>query len=185
MDRTSIFRIIMSIISLVTNGIGFFGKDFTDASCKRFYMVPNVTAMLSGMAVQGIIFIRTWAISGRSVWVLRFLALLLILDFPVQIFGIVYHRSPHVNNGNCKAKVLVPGDPDWNIVYYIAHLIFDWVACFIASFWLVWGSRMNHTFNLSKFMRKVLRHGILYTAAVSFANLYATFRIEGRILNSL
>ncbi|KAJ7180328.1 hypothetical protein C8R43DRAFT_941974 [Mycena crocata] len=37
----------MTILSLTSNGIDFFGSPgtpFTTASCKRFYMLPNITA---------------------------------------------------------------------------------------------------------------------------------------------
>ncbi|KAF9042822.1 hypothetical protein BDZ89DRAFT_1059717 [Hymenopellis radicata] len=171
----------LTIISLVSNGVGFFGKTFTDKTCKPFYMLPNVTAMLAGMAVQGIIYIRTCAISGRDVWVTRLLGLLLLLNLPVQVFGIVYHRDPSVINGNCKGKVLVPGEPDWNIVYYLAHMVFDWVACCTATFWLVWASRSHNTFNIPKFMQRVLRQGLLYTVAVSFANLWVVLEFTAVI----
>ncbi|KAJ7443595.1 hypothetical protein B0H11DRAFT_2250512 [Mycena galericulata] len=108
----------MTIISLVTNGIGlcgllvietlltvdynalgFYGTHFTPATCQSFYMTPNVTAMLAGMAVQILVFIRTYAISGRSKYVWYGLGSVLLLGFPVQIFGITYHRDPLIKNG--------------------------------------------------------------------------------------
>ncbi|KAJ7129439.1 hypothetical protein C8R44DRAFT_78194 [Mycena epipterygia] len=111
----------MSIISLVSNGIGFFGTNFTPASCKRFYMLPNVTAMLAGMAVQVLVFIRTYAISGRSKYVWFGLGSVMLLCFPVQVFGIVYHRDPALLQGSCKGKVLHPHEPDWNILLQRSH----------------------------------------------------------------
>lgn len=71
-------------------------------------MLPNVTAraftvirydkrcsrppaVLAGMAVQVLVYIRTLAISGRSKYVRFGLGLILLLGFPVQTFGIVYH----------------------------------------------------------------------------------------------
>ncbi|KAF8195648.1 hypothetical protein K438DRAFT_1760584 [Mycena galopus ATCC 62051] len=87
-----------SIISLVSNGIGFFGTDFTPASCRRFYMLPNVTAMLAGMAAQVLVFSRTFAISGRSKRCFYGLGIVMLLGFPVQVFGITYHRDPFLSN---------------------------------------------------------------------------------------
>ncbi|KAF8144187.1 hypothetical protein K438DRAFT_588008 [Mycena galopus ATCC 62051] len=74
----------MTIISLITNGIGFYATYFTPATCQSFYMVPNVTAMLAGMAVQILVFIRTYAISGRAKSVRYGLGSVLLLGFPVQ-----------------------------------------------------------------------------------------------------
>ncbi|KAJ7904754.1 hypothetical protein B0H14DRAFT_2664240 [Mycena olivaceomarginata] len=107
----------LSIISLVSNGIGFFGTHFTPASCRRFYMLPNITAMLAGMAVQVLVFIRTFAISGRSKRCFYGLGSVLLLCFPVQVFGITYHRDPFLSKspfqltiGRCKGRVLRPGE---------------------------------------------------------------------------
>ncbi|KAJ6511406.1 hypothetical protein C8R47DRAFT_1094953 [Mycena vitilis] len=168
----------MTIISLITNGIGFYGTTFTAASCKPFYMVPNVTAMLAGMAVQILIFIRTYAISGRSALVYWGLGVILLMGFPVQIFGIVYHRLPETKGGECKGKVFAAGEPDWNIVYYSAHMAYDVIACATGAFYLVYSARMQGTFTMSRFIRRVLRNGLLYTLVVFLANLWVVLEFE-------
>ncbi|KAF7301873.1 putative Transmembrane protein [Mycena indigotica] len=174
----------MSALSLITNGVGFFGTSFTAASCKRFYMLPNVTAMLAGMSVQVLIYIRTYAISGRSKYVRWGLIGLLAVCMPLQVFGICYHRDPVLSSrGGCKGKVLHRGDPDWNIVYYSAHMAFDLVACATATFYLVFMSRMHGRFNMSKFLRRVLRNGLLYTFAVFAANFWVVLEFAG-VLNT-
>ncbi|KAJ7930005.1 hypothetical protein B0H13DRAFT_910846 [Mycena leptocephala] len=104
-------------------------------------MLPNITAMLAGMAVQVLVFIRTFAISGRSKLVFFGLGGLLLLCFPVQVFGITYHRDPYLSKGSCKGKVLRQGEPDWNIVYYSAHMVFDLSACVTATTYLILISR--------------------------------------------
>ncbi|KAJ7057121.1 hypothetical protein C8F01DRAFT_1372416 [Mycena amicta] len=160
-----------SIISLVSNGFGFYGTTYTLETCRPWYMLPNITAMLAGMAVQILIFIRTYAISGRSTWVKWGLGAFLLLGFPVQVFGIVFHRAPTVTGGQCKGVVLHPGDPDWNIVYYSAHLAYDLVACVVGTFFLVYTSRLHGMFLMTKFIRRVLRNGLLYAFVVFAANL--------------
>ncbi|KAF7342029.1 putative Transmembrane protein [Mycena venus] len=162
----------MTIISLVTNGIGFYGTHFTYATCKPWYMVPNVTAMLAGMAVQILVFIRTFAISGRSLIVYYGLGAILLLGFPIQAFGIAYHRLPETKGGECKGKVFAAGEPDWNIVYYSAHMGYDVIACAVGTFYLVFSSRIQGAFNMSRFIRRVLRNGLLYFGVVFFANLW-------------
>ncbi|KAF7366511.1 putative Transmembrane protein [Mycena sanguinolenta] len=188
----------MTIISLVTNGIGFYGTHFTLATCKPWYMLPNVTAMLAGMAVQIIVFLRTFAISGRAPVVYYGLGTVLLLGFPVQVFGIVYHRLPEVPNvrpsyffdlsavltndigvqGECKGKVFAKGEPDWNIVYYSAHMAYDLIACATGTFYLVRSSWFQGSFNMSKFMRRVLQHGLLYFIVVFVANLWVVLEFE-------
>ncbi|KAJ7218254.1 hypothetical protein B0H12DRAFT_1153266 [Mycena haematopus] len=169
----------LSIISLVSNGIGFFGTHFTPASCHRFYMLPNVTAMLAGMSVQVLVFIRTLAISGRSKWCFYGLGLAMLLCFPVQVFGITYHRDPFLSAGSCKGKVLHPGEPDWNIVYYSAHMTFDLLACVTATTYVVLISRVHGAFNISKFMLRILRNGLLYTATVFVVNFWVVLEFAG------
>ncbi|KAJ7094559.1 hypothetical protein B0H15DRAFT_127669 [Mycena belliarum] len=169
----------MSIISLVSNGIGFFSTSFTPESCRRFYMLPNVTAMLAGMAVQVLIFIRTYAISGRSKYVWFGLGFFMILCFPVQVFGITHHRRPFLSHGGCKGRVLPLGETDWNIVYYSSHMAFDLVACATATLYLILSAQIRGVFNASKFVRRVLRNGLLYTLVVFIANLWVVIEFAG------
>ncbi|KAJ7752734.1 hypothetical protein DFH07DRAFT_516615 [Mycena maculata] len=162
----------ITILSLVSNGIGFFATDFNPASCKRFYMLPNITAMLAGMAVQVLVFTRTYAISGRSKRVYYGLGTVMLLLFPVQMFGIMYHRDPFMSHGGCKGEVLHANEPDWNIVYYSAHMTFDLLACGTGTFYLVFSSWSGGVFNTSKFVRRVLRNGLLYFLVVFLVNLW-------------
>ncbi|KAJ6630045.1 hypothetical protein B0H10DRAFT_1109116 [Mycena sp. CBHHK59/15] len=146
-------------------------KHFTPATCKRFYMLPNVTAMLAGMAAQILVFIRTYAISANSTFVCYGLGSVLLLGFPVQIFGIVYHRDPLIHNGGCKGQVLRPHEPDWNIVYYSAHMTYDLIACATATFFLIYSFQFQGVFNLSNFVRRVLAQGLIYFLLVFLVNL--------------
>ncbi|KAF7349997.1 putative Transmembrane protein [Mycena venus] len=169
----------MTILSLVTNGIGFYGTHFTPATCQSFYMLPNVTAMLAGMAVQILVFIRTYAISGRSKFVWYGLGSVLLLGFPVQVFGITYHRDPLMQNGGCKGRVLHANEPDWNIVYYSAHMTYDLIATSTATYFLVYSSRILGVFNLSNFVRRVLTQGLLYFIVVFLVNLWVVMEFIG------
>ncbi|KAJ7068498.1 hypothetical protein C8F01DRAFT_1118341 [Mycena amicta] len=172
----------MSLLSLISNGIGFFGTSFTPQTCQRFYMLPNVTAMLAGMSVQALIFIRTYAISGRSKYVRWGLGGLLAVCLPLQVFGICYHRDPYLSpQGGCKGEVLHAGEPDWNIVYYSAHMAYDLVACVLSTSYLVFLSRFQGQFNMSKFLRRVLRNGLLYTVAVFVANFWVVLEFAGML----
>ncbi|KAJ7913577.1 hypothetical protein B0H13DRAFT_2326264 [Mycena leptocephala] len=185
----------MTIISLVSNGIGFYGTHFTPATCQSFYMLPNVTAMLAGMAVQVLVFIRTYAISGRSKFVWYGLGSFLLLGFPVQIFGITYHRDPLIQNGVLfisyhAAVIKYPVDAKdgfsirttgleyWHS-YYGAHMTYDFVAASTATFFLVYSSRITGVFNLSNFVRRVLAQGLLYFIVVFLVNLWVVLEFLG------
>ncbi|KAJ7675436.1 hypothetical protein B0H17DRAFT_130303 [Mycena rosella] len=134
----------MSIGSLIANGIDAFSSGYTLESCKHLYMAPNVTALLAGMAVQVLVYIRTYAISSRSKYVRYGLGSIMLLGFPIQIFGIAYHRDPFFSNRSCKGEVLHPGEPDWNIVYYsAAPMSFDLLAFATATYYLVYASRIQ------------------------------------------
>ncbi|KAJ7274968.1 hypothetical protein C8J57DRAFT_1313245 [Mycena rebaudengoi] len=160
----------MSIISLIANGYGAFSTSFTRESCRRFFFLPNVTALLAGIAVQILVFIRTYAISGHSLRVWWGLGAVMLLGFPVQTFGIVYHREVYT----CKGIVIRPHEvrriPKHS--YYSAHMVFDLIACATATFYLITSARIHGVFNASTFMRRVLRNGLMYTFVVFLANLW-------------
>ncbi|KAJ7058049.1 hypothetical protein C8F01DRAFT_1149303 [Mycena amicta] len=169
----------MSIMSLVANGYDAFSHNYTYASCRRLYMIPNITALLAGMAVDVLVFIRTLAISGQSKPVRIGLGIILLLTFPVETFGIAYHRDPFFNNGACKGRVLHPGEPDWNIVYYSTHMAFDAIACAVASYFLVVASRQHGILHFSTLMRHVLRDGVLYFLVVFLVNFWVVLEFAG------
>ncbi|KAJ6556021.1 hypothetical protein B0H19DRAFT_1262141 [Mycena capillaripes] len=186
----------MTIISLVTNGVGFYGIHFTPATCQSFYMLPNVTAMLAGMAVQILVFIRTYAISGRSKYVWYGLGSVLLLGFPVQIFGITYHRDPFIQIGgfakdeffmrtsrtgilcNDASPSYMSADEGGHS-YYGAHMTYDLIAASTATFFLVYSSRTLGVFNLPTLVRRVLTQGLLYFIVVFLVNLWVVMEFLG------
>ncbi|KAJ7629461.1 hypothetical protein DFH06DRAFT_720724 [Mycena polygramma] len=162
----------ISILSLAANGYDAFSTNYTPETCRTWYMLPNVTALLAGMAVQVVVYIRTIAISGRSKYVRFGMGMVMLMGFPVQIFGIVYHRDPYFNNGSCKGRVLRPGEPDWNIVYYSAHMVFDLIAFVTATYYLVYASWVQGIFHFPKFTSHIIRDGLLYFLVVFLVNLW-------------
>ncbi|KAJ7180327.1 hypothetical protein C8R43DRAFT_972634 [Mycena crocata] len=56
-------------------------------------------------------------------------------------------------------------------------MAFDLVACATATYCLLFSSRIQGEFNTSRFLRRVLRNGLLYTFVVFFVNLYVAARI--------
>ncbi|CAK5262839.1 unnamed protein product [Mycena citricolor] len=168
----------MSIISLISNGIGALSTNFTLESCRRFYMLPNITALLAGIAVQALLFIRTYAISGRSKYVMFGLSALLMVCIPLEVFGIVYHRDMQLKGGACKGKVFHKGDPDWNVVFYSTQMGYDLIVCAVGTYFLWSSALVNGQFNASRFVRRVLRNGLLYTITVFLVNLWVVLEFS-------
>ncbi|KAF8714444.1 hypothetical protein RHS03_00251, partial [Rhizoctonia solani] len=83
----------VSVVSLILNGIGFYATSFDIESCSRYRLAAPVTKMFAGFASQGLIFLRTWAISRKSRLVLIILSALCIITLPMMVIGNVYKRE--------------------------------------------------------------------------------------------
>ncbi|KAF8603713.1 hypothetical protein BDV93DRAFT_158546 [Ceratobasidium sp. AG-I] len=149
----------VSIASLVLNGVGFYSTSFDDESCRKFRLAPPVTKMVAGIASQGLIFLRTWAISRKSRVVLIFLSTLCIATLPMMVIGNVYKRAPFVKEGTgtCIAKQ-EEGSFNSAPLYYGAMSGFDLIACGVATYYLI---DRNSSSVMSKFTKKVLQHGMV------------------------
>ncbi|KAG9095458.1 hypothetical protein FS749_010418 [Ceratobasidium sp. UAMH 11750] len=163
----------VSIISLVLNGVGFYGSTFDMDSCRAFRLAPPLTKMVAGIASQGIIFLRTWAISRKSRTVLIILGILFVVCLPFLIVGNVYARAPFVKDGSCIAKQ-APGTFNSAPMYYGAMSAFDLVACALATYHLLDFTASS----MSTFARKVLRHGMIYAFGTTFANLIVLMSVS-------
>ncbi|KAJ7049576.1 hypothetical protein C8F01DRAFT_1265318 [Mycena amicta] len=162
-----------SIASLTAYGWEAYSTNFTADSCRRLWMIPNVSLYLAGMAVNTLVYIRTVAIAGRSKRIQIGLGIFLFICFPLEGFGLFYHRTGVLGKTvlTCKGLQRV-GDPDWNIVFYSTHMAFDLTACVLASYYLVSGSHYGGRMHLTKLVRYILRDGILFFAAVFVVNLW-------------
>ncbi|KAG8681232.1 hypothetical protein FRC09_017661 [Ceratobasidium sp. 395] len=136
-------------------------------SCRKFRLIPPITKMLAGLASQGLIFMRTWAISRKSRLVLIVLSVLAIISLPMMIIGNVYERAPYVKNGSCLAKQ-ISGTFNSAPFYYGAMSGFDLVACGIATYYLIDRSAGSI---MSKFTKKVLQHGMMYAFGTTLVNM--------------
>ncbi|KAJ7764822.1 hypothetical protein B0H16DRAFT_429626 [Mycena metata] len=151
---------------------GAFPQSATFEVCKRIYKISSVTTLLAAIAVQILVYLRTVAISGRSRYVQLGLGLIMLLGFPLQIFGIVYHRAPYFAKGFCTGSASHPGEPNWVIVFYSANMVFDFIACATATYYIVVSSRFHQSIRLSTFFRHILRDGLLYFVVVFLVNLW-------------
>ncbi|KAJ7789906.1 hypothetical protein B0H14DRAFT_228781 [Mycena olivaceomarginata] len=62
--------------------------------------------------------------------------------------------------------------------YYSAHMGYDLIACATGTFYLIFSSRVQGAFNMSKFIRRVLANGLLYCVVVFIANLWIVLEFE-------
>ncbi|KAJ7501100.1 hypothetical protein B0H11DRAFT_2189068 [Mycena galericulata] len=85
-------------------------------------------------------------------------------SFPVQIFGITYHRDPFVENVRCKGRVLHVNE--------LRRRPFSWS--------IRHESRVScEASNLSNFVRRVLTQGLLYFIVVFLVNLWVVLEFIG------
>ncbi|CAE7066238.1 unnamed protein product [Rhizoctonia solani] len=157
----------VSVLSLVLNGIGFYASGFDLESCRKFRLAAPVTKMFAGLASQGLIFMRTWAISRKSRFVLVVLSTLCVITLPMMVIGNVYKRDPYVKNGSCIAKQ-APGAFNSAPMYYGAMSGFDVIACGIATYYLI---DRNSSAAMSKFTKKVMQHGMIYAFGTTLGNI--------------
>ncbi|CAE6527123.1 unnamed protein product [Rhizoctonia solani] len=157
----------VSIVSLVLNGIGFYATSFDMESCRKFRLAAPVTKMFAGIASQGLIFMRTWAISRKSRPVLITLSTLCIITLPMLVMGNVYMREPAVTNGSCIAKQRT-GTFNSAPMYYGAMSGFDIIACGIATYYLI---DRNSNGAMSRFTKKVMHHGMIYAFGTTLVNI--------------
>ncbi|CAE6485075.1 unnamed protein product [Rhizoctonia solani] len=157
----------VSVVSLVLNGVGFYSSSFDAESCRKFRLAAPVTKMVAGLASQGLIFMRTWAISRKSRFVLIVLSILCITTLPMMIIGNVYKRDPYLKNGSCIAKQ-APGAFNSAPMYYGAMTGFDVIACGIATYYLI---DRNSSSAMSKFTKKVMQHGMIYAFGTTLGNI--------------
>ncbi|KAJ7058687.1 hypothetical protein C8F01DRAFT_280999 [Mycena amicta] len=163
-----------SIASLTAYGWAY-TTTFTPDSCRRLWMIPNVSLYLAGMAVNTLVYIRAVAIAGRSKRIQIGLGLVLFICFPLEGFGLFYHRAGGLGKTVQTCKGLQrAGDPDWNIVFYSTHMAFDLIACVLVSYYLVSEAYFDGRMYLSKLVRRILRDGILFFVAVFVVNLWVT-----------
>ncbi|KAJ7640508.1 hypothetical protein DFH06DRAFT_1334856 [Mycena polygramma] len=187
----------ISILSLAANGYDAFSTNYTPETCRTWYMLPNVTALLAGMAVQVVVYIRTIAISGRSKYVRFGMGMVMLMGFPVQIFGIVYHRDV------CFLVYSFIDETNWCFFSHIlttdralpsrrwfqilkhaldvkeesfgqasAHMVFDLIAFVTATYYLVYASWVQGIFHFPKFTSHIIRDGLLYFLVVFLVNLW-------------
>ena len=160
----------VSIVSLVLNGIGFYSNTFDIESCRKFRLAPPVTKMIAGFASQGLIFLRTWAISRKSRTVLIFLSIMCVITVPMMVIGNVYKRDPFIKKGTqkCIAKQLDETAFNSAPMYYGAMAGFDIIACAVATYYLI---DRNSGSTMSKFTKKVLQHGMMYAFGTTLVNI--------------
>ncbi|KAH7338289.1 hypothetical protein B0J17DRAFT_418438 [Rhizoctonia solani] len=157
----------VSVLSLVLNGVGFYVTGFDEESCRKFRLAPPVTKMIAGLASQGLIFMRTWAISRKSRPVLIILSVLCIITLPMMVIGNVYKRDPYIRDGSCIAKQR-PGAFNSAPMYYGAMSGFDLIACGIATYYLI---DRNSSAAMSRFTKKVMQHGMMYAFGTTLGNI--------------
>lgn len=165
---------VFSIAAIVISNFGFF-YNFTDASCRYFYLLPPIFKVLQSMVSQSILGIRAFNLSTRSRGIGYTLSLIFLLCLIIQWVATLYNRSPLVerNYGYCKAQFTVTVLSAW--VNYAAAIAYDvFVTAICVTYLLKHKLRTSSTTVLSKLTKIMLYDGIgyfVFLTAINVVNL--------------
>ncbi|KAJ6483499.1 hypothetical protein C8R47DRAFT_1281552 [Mycena vitilis] len=175
----------LGLITIIIGNTGFFYHGFSAAACHRYYWLAPIFKLALYAVSQGILAIRTYAVSRKSAVVLRILVLLFIACAVPQFISVFWKRVVFQTNV-CRTLVLLPVLPELltrvafqfnctsgNLpgvkvasLFPLGALIFDVVTMIISSFYLWKFSNSSRT-SFSQLTRMMLHDGLMYFVALS------------------
>ncbi|KAH9925700.1 hypothetical protein B0H21DRAFT_141474 [Amylocystis lapponica] len=157
-----------SIVTLLSNNIGFFATNMPAAACARFIFFAPVMKCAQMAVAHIILFVRTWAISGRVKWVFWILLLLLVSCVTLELWSSIYKRIPTQSpSGNC-ASGNAPGYKV-SFVFYVAAMVFD-TACLVIATMYLWMQSFTRG-GMHGLARVLFNEGLLYFVVLHAANM--------------
>ncbi|KAF7349861.1 hypothetical protein MVEN_01286600 [Mycena venus] len=158
----------IGLLSIILGNTGFFYHGFSKESCDRYFWLTPVFKLLLYMVSQAILAIRTYAVSRKSLLVLRVLIGVFIACAVPEFISTFYQRVPFRTNGGCTS-----GNPPGVKIaslYYVGGLVYDVVTMVLTSAYLWKFSNASRT-SLSQLMRMMLEDGIMYFIALCAMNI--------------
>ncbi|KAJ7097368.1 hypothetical protein C8R44DRAFT_889286 [Mycena epipterygia] len=155
----------LGLISIILGNMGFFYHGFSKEACSRFFWLTPIFKLFLYLTSQAILAIRTYAVSRKSISVLRILVTLFILSAVPELISTFWKR---VHQRACTSGNL-PGVKVASL-YYVGGLVFDVVTMAITSIYLWKFSNTSRT-SLSQLARMMLQDGIMYFIALSGMNI--------------
>jgi len=159
----------MTAAGLIASASGWFSGSFSPADCTRLHLVPVILQLIANWGTQGLIVMKTFAISKHDSAVMTVLGLISLFCFPLQIFGTQYLRYSYLSDGRCTSYVHTQqGYYDSGTLYFAANLVFAAIASII-SFGFVYSQTLNSP--LSSLSSTLVGHGVPYIALTAFVNM--------------
>ncbi|EIN08907.1 hypothetical protein PUNSTDRAFT_113507 [Punctularia strigosozonata HHB-11173 SS5] len=161
----------VSIAVLVVSNYGFFANNFTQESCRRYYLLAPIFKVLQTIISQAILAIRAFNLSRRNKYVGYGFGALFAVCVVMECFSNTFHRKPWVDASrrNCSATSATHGISAW--VFNLFSMTFDFVTLTISSIYL-WRYRTpSLSGSMSHLVKMMLYDGLLYFVLLTAINL--------------
>ncbi|KAJ7676509.1 hypothetical protein DFH06DRAFT_1291529 [Mycena polygramma] len=157
----------IGLIAIIIGNTGFFYHGFSKEACHRFYWLAPIFKLILYTVSQGILAIRTYAVSRKSPVVLRILVVLFVLCAVPELISVFWKRVSFQTNFNCTSGNL-PGIKIASL-FNVGALVFDLVTMVITSVYLWKFSNSSRT-SFSQLTRMMLHDGLMYFIALTAMN---------------
>ncbi|KAH9945656.1 hypothetical protein B0H21DRAFT_423760 [Amylocystis lapponica] len=156
-----------SIATLIAGNVGYFKSNWSLTACEHYLHLPSVLKTIQMAVAQVILFIRTWAISRRSMWVFWGLLTFMIISVTVELWSSIYKRVPSQDQYmNCTSGNEPGSKVSW--IFYLMSTLFDLLCLFTAIYYLYIQSSAKGMHSIS---RKLLKEGMLYFIVLQTINV--------------
>ncbi|KAJ6456009.1 hypothetical protein C8R47DRAFT_1227983 [Mycena vitilis] len=154
----------LGLIAIIIGNTGFFYHGFSKEACHRFYWLAPIFKLALYTVSQGILAIRTYAVSRKSPVVLRILVALFVLCAVPELISVFWKRlsRPICTSGN------MPGIKIASL-FNVGALVFDIVTMIITSVYL-WKFSSSSRTSFSQLTRMMLHDGLMYFIALTAMN---------------
>ncbi|KAF7298130.1 hypothetical protein HMN09_01034400 [Mycena chlorophos] len=161
----------ISIVVLTLSNYGFFSTSFTEAACRRYFLLPGAFKVLQTCVSQAILGIRAYNLSRKSTLIGTILLTGYLICCTLQWISTLYERtmSYKPDIGNCASKS--PAESalgGW--VHYAVALVYDFATSMVCV-WYLLKLRPLTSSVMSRVSRMMLVDGLWYFLALALVNV--------------
>ncbi|KAL6304123.1 hypothetical protein BKA93DRAFT_310113 [Sparassis latifolia] len=158
----------VSIITVISNCVGYFSHNFSYEMCARYMWLSPVMKPIQSLIAHIILFVRTWAISGRAQWVFWALSMMLAATVTLEFYSTLYRRAPLQNEpGNCSSVDASGLKIAW--VFYLVCMVYEGLCIAIATGYL-WMQSVSIS-GIHGLARVLLKEGLVYFTFLTAVNI--------------
>ncbi|KAJ6514812.1 hypothetical protein C8R47DRAFT_493009 [Mycena vitilis] len=158
----------LGLIAIIVGNTGFFYHGFSKAACHRFYWLAPIFKLALYTVSQGILAIRTYAVSRRSPLVLYILVGLFVLCAVPELISAFWKRVCDFPDERICTSGNMPGIKIASL-FNVGALVFDIVTLVITSVYL-WKFSSSSRTSFSQLTRMMLHDGLMYFIALTAMN---------------